>query len=258
MAHHVGSGASRRTRHGLLFLALGALALPACGGGPPDLPSPRPIVVFSGVRVHADSTEMLAVDRWTRRVQQEIGEREELGMDVARRDEAVLPWDAVTLETEGLVEVDVPRRSPESETPYRIYAFLHLMDRRGELEDWLPLNEEHDLEVPQDEFAKEKAILDRVAAVWLLGRAIFDTAPFSLLDQLVYAREFNYLDAYILTARGDEFRDEREEWLTEDPGAQEEYRDWFRATFEEDPPGWEEVSDAADGDGAGRSGSDGG
>ena len=237
-------------RMGLPLLGLVLLAVSACGGGPPELPSPRPIIVFSGERIHADSTEMLAVDRWTRRVQVEIGEDESLAMEIIR-DENRPPWDAVDLDPEGPAGVFVPRRSSEAETPYRIYAFLQMMDERGELGEWLRLREEEEpVEVPDDPFMKEKAIVDRVAAVWLLGRAIFDTAPFGLLDQVVYAREFGYLEAYLLTARSEEFTEERERWLAEEPGAQEEYREWFRNTFEEDPPGWEDVAEEAE-DGGG-------
>lgn len=248
MAHDVRAVESHRSRSGLLLLVLGALAFPACASGPPELPSPRPIIVFSGVRVHADSTEMLAVDRWTRRVQAEIGEDEELRMEVHREEHSDPPWEAVTFDGDEPVVVGIPRRAAEAETPYRIYAFLRYMDRRGDLDEWLPLEEDEDVEVPQDAFERERAIVDRVAAVWLLGRAIFDTAPFSVLDELVYAREFGYLDAYILTARSEEFSEARELWLAEDPGAQEEYRDWFRDTFEGDPPGWEDVTDEPDED----------
>jgi hypothetical protein len=53
----------------------------------------------------------------------------------------------------------------------------------------------------------------------------------------MYANENGYLDAMILTARGDEFREERQAWLREDPEAQERYRKWFLTTFNREPPG---------------------
>ena len=53
----------------------------------------------------------------------------------------------------------------------------------------------------------------------------------------LYANENGYLDAMILTARGDEFKEERQAWLKEDPEALERYRKWFVDTFGREPPG---------------------
>lgn len=230
-------------RGGLVLSILVAMGLPACGTGSADIPSPRPLVVFSGARVHADSTEMQAVDRWVRRVQAAIGEDDALHMEVVPERDVGPPWEAVAFEEDGPVHVRIPTRAGASETPYRIYAFLQMMEQRGELGRWLPLEEGEEVETPDDPFRTEEAIVERVAAVWLLGRAIYDTAPFGLLDQLVYAREYGYLEAYLLTARGDEFEERREAWVVEHPAAVDEYREWFRATFEDDPPGWEAVAE---------------
>lgn len=212
------------------LLVLLVLGLPACGGTA-ELPSPRPIIVFSGVRVHADQEEMREVDGWLREALGAIEQDDSFEITVVPQDTVGPPWEAMEMEEE-IATVDIQRGAPDTQTPYQIYAFLHLMDRRGELDEWLPEAEE------LAGFEVEKAILDRVGAVWLLGRAVFDTTPFRTLDQILYAREFGYLDAYILTARSEEFAEERERWLAEDPGALEEYREWFRETFETDPPGY--------------------
>ena len=53
----------------------------------------------------------------------------------------------------------------------------------------------------------------------------------------MFAKENGYLDAFILTARADEFRDARRKWLDENPDGTEGYRTWFRETFERDPKG---------------------
>jgi hypothetical protein len=45
------------------------------------------------------------------------------------------------------------------------------------------------------------------------------------------------LDALILTARPEEFEEERDAWLRENPGREEEYTRWFLETFETEPPG---------------------
>ena len=72
---------------------------------------------------------------------------------------------------------------------------------------------------------------------WLLGRSVYQAVAFEPLEELMYSNENGYLDAFILTARGDEFREERQAWLREDPGAMERYRQWFMDTFEKEPPG---------------------
>ncbi|SVC32725.1 uncharacterized protein METZ01_LOCUS285579, partial [marine metagenome] len=46
-----------------------------------------------------------------------------------------------------------------------------------------------------------------------------------------------YLDAFILTARTDEFEEERKEWIEANPEGPDEYRQWFIETFEREPPG---------------------
>ena len=53
----------------------------------------------------------------------------------------------------------------------------------------------------------------------------------------MYAREAGYLDAYLLTARADEFPDERARWEEERPDMIDEYRAWYGRVFEGEPPG---------------------
>ena len=83
----------------------------------------------------------------------------------------------------------------------------------------------------------ERAILARVSDAWLYGRAAFDIPPYGPLDELMFSRENGYLDAFILTARPEEFEEEHDTWLRENPGGAEEYRQWFLETFEREPPG---------------------
>jgi len=61
------------------------------------------------------------------------------------------------------------------------------------------------------------------------------------LEELVYANENGYLNAMLLTARGDEFKEERQAWLKDDPEALERYRRWFVDTFSREPPGLRET-----------------
>ena len=70
-----------------------------------------------------------------------------------------------------------------------------------------------------------------------MGRAVFDTAPYGPLDELMYAHDEGYIDAFIFTARPEEFSEARTEWAQSDPGRSESYRDWFLETFNREPPG---------------------
>jgi hypothetical protein len=105
------------------------------------------------------------------------------------------------------------------------------MDRTGRLEEWLP--EAADAEG----YALERAMVVRMADSWLLGRAIFDAQPHQLMDELIYAKEAGYLDAFLFTVRPDDFEEEREAWVRQNPGGIEEYVAWFRQTMGGDPPG---------------------
>jgi hypothetical protein len=83
----------------------------------------------------------------------------------------------------------------------------------------------------------ERAILNRVSDAWLYARAVFDNPPYAPLDELLFSNENGYLDAFILTARPEEFDEERATWQRENPGQQEEYGRWFLETFEKEAPG---------------------
>ena len=91
--------------------------------------------------------------------------------------------------------------------------------------------------VGADGYELERAILARVSDAWMYGRAVFDIPPYAPLDELLFSRENGYLDAFILTARPEEFEEERDAWLRENPGREEEYVRWFLETFETEPPG---------------------
>jgi len=69
---------------------------------------------------------------------------------------------------------------------------------------------------------------------------VFNAAAYEPLEEILYSNENGYLDAFILTARGDEFAEERQRWLQEDPEALERFHEWFVETFHREPPGLRE------------------
>ena len=119
----------------------------------------------------------------------------------------------------------------EAQIPYMIYAHLHLMDERGQLEEWLPDA------ASETGYDLTRSILNRTSDAWLYGRSAWDAPPYEALDELVYSTEYGYLDALIFTARPDAFTEARRAWLAENPGGIEEYRRWFVDTFNREPPG---------------------
>jgi hypothetical protein len=127
--------------------------------------------------------------------------------------------------------VQVPTASPAAQLPHHIYGHLHLMTVMGRQEEGLP-------EAPDAVgYDLERAILDRTADAWILGRTVFGTSPYGPLDELAYAKEAGFLDAFIFTARPDEFAETRADWARANPGEVERYREWFLDTFSREPAG---------------------
>jgi len=142
----------------------------------------------------------------------------------------VYPWDNLRIQADS-VWVSVPTAYQDARLPFYIYGHLHLMTEMGRQEEWLP-------EAPDAaDYDLERAILDRTADAWILGRTVFGTTPYGPLDELAYAKEADFLDALIFTARPDEFAVVRAEWARSNPGEMARYREWFLDTFSREPPG---------------------
>lgn len=213
-----------------LLLAV-TTALAACGGQAP-LPTPRPLVIPSGIRLNADRDRMEEVDNYVRRALENIDRDPSFLIRLEARDSVTLLWQDLEINAAAdTAVIGLQRGASDAQTPYQIYAHLRLMAQRGQIADWIP--EAEGLEG----FPLERAILQRIADVWLYGRAIYDAAPYAPMDQLLWTTEAGYLDAFILTARPEEFPEERERWLQEDGGAADGFRNWFRQTFATNPPG---------------------
>lgn len=217
-----------------LALTLAILGIGACAGGPAELPSPRPIVIRSGARLYPEKARMQEIDSWFRPEMQNIEQDPSFWIETVSRDTQAYPWESLFI-TGDTARIGVERSAgPEARTAFSVYAHLRLMKLWGRLEEFIP-------EAPDgDGFPVERAILSKVADVWLFARGVYDAQAFDPLEELTFANEEGYLDAFILTARGDDFGEERRRWLQEDPEALERYRAWFVETFEREPPGLRE------------------
>ena len=227
------SAAERRRPQGSgALLIAGALAAGACAGGY-SLPSPRTLVNHTGARIYADEARLADIDIWVREQQENIIVDPSFWIIENRSEVETYPWDALSISGDTAV-VLVYASAPESGSFMSFYGHFHLMDTMDRLDEVLPEA------VDAEGYELERAILSRISDAWLYGRAVFDMAPYGPLDELLFSHENGYLDAFILTARPEEFEEGRGPWLQENPGREEEYRRWFVETFEREPPGLRE------------------
>lgn len=212
------------------LLAVAGLLAGGCAASMPDVPEPRTIIIHSGARINADHERMKEINKWVTEEQDNIVRDPSFLVALEVTEGLVYPWEDMEIEGDT-VRPRVDPRAPDTRLVMEIYGHLHLMVLMGRQAEWLP-------EAPEATgYELERAILSRTADAWLLGRTVFDTAPYGPLDELIYAKEAGFLDAFIFTARPDEFARERAAWARENPGETERYRNWFLETFNREPPG---------------------
>jgi len=216
--------------HMRLALMASLTVLGACAAAAPSIPPPRPIIIHSGARIRADHEEMKAVNDWVTAEQINIDQDPSFWVIGNGVIEETFPWDGMHISNDS-VTVNIPLGGRDGELVYQLYGHMHLMSRMGRQQEWVP-------DAPDAVgYELERAIVARIADAWILGRTVFDTQPFGPLDELAYARDSGYLDAFLFTARPGEFATSRAEWARANPGKMEEYRDWFLDTFNREPPG---------------------
>jgi len=202
----------------------------ACSTGPRSVPTPRPIIIFSGARLRVEQERVDSINSWVTAEQRNIQEDPSFWVISEPTESDPYPWEGLRISADT-VWVSIPRSSQDPQLVFQIYGHQHLMATMGRQQEWLP-------EAPEAVgYELERAILSRAADAWILGRAVYNTLPYAPLDELAYAKEEGYLDAFIFTARPSEFATARTEWARANPGAMERYREWFLETFNREPPG---------------------
>ncbi len=218
---------------GLLILSfLFVLPTLACVSGEAELPDPRRLVVYSGARLNPVKERMEEVHAWVREQIDSITLDPSFMIITEPQEGPVYPWEQLRLNVQGdTAHLGWQPGAGLRRGAYLIYAHLHLMAAQDRLDRWLPEA------VGTDDYELEKAILTRVADAWLYQRSIFDALPYSILDEITYASENDFLDEFILTARPGSFVEARRDRLADNPRGNADYVEWFRRTFERDPPG---------------------
>ena len=208
----------------------------ACASGEIRLPTVRRIVIYSGARLDPAQERLEVVDDWLREQWDSITLDPSFLINLVGHDGPVYPWEEFSInepaDTAVIAHHGAGLQGVVVSRAYSIYAHLHLMSRQNRLDRWLPEM------VDGDAFELEKAILARVSDSWLYQRSVLASPPDAILDELLFVAEYGYLDAFVLTARPDEFVEARRAWLTENPDRGGEYVAWYRETFERDPPGF--------------------
>lgn len=213
------------------LLAAVVLTAAACASPEPMLRDPRRLVIHSGERLAPTRERMEEIDEWVTEQWDSIDADPSFWIIHGAQEGPVYLWETLEVnEATDTAFINYQRR-PGIMPVYVFYAHLHLMTVRDKLDRWLPGAG------GGTPYEIEKAILSRVADVWLYQRSIFDARPYDLLEELLYSKENDHLDAYILTARPDEFVDARRAWMEENPDARDAFIAWFRRAFERDPPG---------------------
>ena len=207
----------------------------ACGAGELRLPPVWRLVIYSGARLAPPQERMEEVYTWVDEQWDSISLDPSFMINTTPQEGPVYPWEEFEMnrqaDTATIAYQGPPGVARAARRAFVIYAHLHLMAGQDRLDRWLPEA------AGGDEFEMEQAILARVSDSWLYQRSILDAPPNGILDELMFVAENGYLDAFVITARPGEFVEARRAWLAENPDRTDAYVEWYRETFERDPPG---------------------
>ena len=212
---------------------LGAVAVVLLLGGcissaPSQLPDPRPLVNQSGSRLVMDDDDyrMREVYDETDRLMNVIINDPSFLIWTEPETRDVYPWETLEISADT-ARIRYRRSAPDVRNPYEIYAFLHLMREEGRVGEYLPEGE------GVDSWTFEMEVMRTVTDAWLLGRAYFDFAPYTPMDELMYAAHAGYLTELVLALRPGEFAAEREAL---DPARVAAFEQWYEDTLGDEPP----------------------
>ncbi|MDT8368693.1 MAG: hypothetical protein RQ745_05770 [Longimicrobiales bacterium] len=211
----------RRPMRRLASLSSVLVVLAGCAGSV-VIPEPRPVVNRQGARIQLEAAESRVIYDWVDAQVEEIGLNPSFWIISNPATSDLLPWETLDIsENADSASFQYSRQAPDVVQVYQIYAHLHLTERRGEIGEWLPGAD------ALDGWDLELAIVERMAEAWLLGRASYSFAPYSPVDELMYAAREGMLEPLLLSLRGFEFPEVRDAWLAANPDGEAEFREWY-------------------------------
>ncbi|HEX9885288.1 MAG TPA: hypothetical protein VGA70_02325, partial [Longimicrobiales bacterium] len=126
-------------RAGLILCALaGGLLSGACGAGVRSIPPPRPLVVFSGVRLQADSARLQEVHGWAVRLSDAVETDPSFWLITDNVPEEAYPWETIEFRGADSVRIAWEPSAADVQGAYWVYSFLHLMTRMDRMDEWFP------------------------------------------------------------------------------------------------------------------------
>jgi hypothetical protein len=136
------------------------------------------------------------------------------------------PWNAVTVQSDSVVQVITPGNLREADRAYENYSVMRMRVIRGK-----------DPDAPCDSLVVwEAQAVSSFVDGWIVARTLFGGPPYAPLDALAFARLDGHLPALIVDLGDRQIGACAGEWAESHPEAIDAYRTWHERQFPEPEP----------------------
>lgn len=203
---------------------LALVALPAAASGQYRVVSPAGDSITletERVKVMLDTTRALRKDlEEDPRVMYVLGFGDRA---TERQEDPAWPWNAVTVQSDSVVQVITPGNLREGDRAYENYSVMRMRVIRGK-----------DPDAPCDSLvAWEAEAVSSFVDGWIVARTLFGGPPYAPLDALAFARLDGHLPALIVDLGNRQIGACAGEWAESHPEAIDAYRTWHERQFPE-------------------------
>jgi hypothetical protein len=183
----------------------------------------------SGMEIEFSSTQVRAMLDTTRTLERNLQDDPRVlyftlvGPPVETRDslDAAYPWNAIEVRNDSVATILTPGNLREADRAYYNYAVIRMQLVRG-----------LDPDVSCEELMERE--LEAVSAFvdgWVTSRLLFGGLPFSVLDELAFAREQGQLPGMLAAKTDRQLGACSAEWSSDHPEAAEAYISWRDTRF---------------------------
>lgn len=183
----------------------------------------------SGIEIEFSSTQVRAMLDTTRTLEMNLQEDPRVlyftlvGPAVETRDslDAAYPWNAIEVRNDSVATILTPGNLREADRAYYNYAVIRMQLVRG-----------LDPDVSCEELMERE--LEAVSAFvdgWVASRLLFGGLPFTVLDELAFAREQGQLPSMLAAKADRQLGACSAEWSSDHPEAVEAYLSWRDTRF---------------------------